>query len=88
MTVSKEPPDPDMDPRVEEILQEAEVQRTSSASKPTENYTIGEGYDYYDYDEVVMILLKTVTIIMITVMLRVTMTMLILTGAENDVTLM
>ena len=45
--VSKEPPDPEMDPRVAEILQEAQS-TSNDASK--QNYDIGENFDYYEKD--------------------------------------
>ena len=46
--VSREPPDPDMDPRVKEILLEADVE--DPASNHIENYEFGDNFSYFEKD--------------------------------------
>lgn len=52
MIVFRESPDPDVDPRVQEILQEAEVRvhQISNVSNHVQNYDIGENFDYFVKD--------------------------------------
>ena len=47
MIVSKEPPDPVSDHRVEEILEEVELEVTE-VQKLAKNYDIGENFNHFD----------------------------------------
>ena len=49
LIVSREPPDPDVDPRVQDILMEV-VTEGQTTSEHTNNYEISEQFSYFDGD--------------------------------------
>ena len=49
LIVSREPPDPEIDPRVQDILMEV-VTEGQTTSEHTNNYEISEQFSYFDGD--------------------------------------